>query len=148
MSKRAISPGGHDADDRAHSAPDIPGELRDGGTDWARILAMTDEEAYRNALADEDSQPMTPQQLARMRRAPNPKAIRDSLGLTQKEFARQFQIAVGTLRDWEQGLHVPDSTATAYLRVIEREPEAVLRALHPSASEHGIRVRAVAQDSR
>jgi putative transcriptional regulator len=148
MSKRAISPGGRDADDRAQSAPDVPSGLRDGGTDWERVLAMTDEEAYQNALADEDSQPMTPQQLARMRRAPNPKAIRDGLGLTQKEFARQFQIAVGTLRDWEQGLHVPDTTATAYLRVIEREPEAVLRALHPSASGHGIHVRAVAENSR
>ncbi|MDQ3227189.1 MAG: helix-turn-helix domain-containing protein [Chloroflexota bacterium] len=99
---------------------------------------MTDEEAFQNALADEDSQPMTPQQLARMRRAPNPRAIRDRMGLTQREFARQFQIAVGTLRDWEQGLHVPDSTATAFLRVIERDPEAVLRALHRSAPEHSL----------
>jgi putative transcriptional regulator len=106
---------------------------------------MTDEEAYQNALADEDSQPMTPQQLARMRRAPNPRTIRDRLGWTQKEFARQFQIAVGTLRDWEQGIHVPDSTATAFLRVIERDPGAVLRALHAFAPEHGIEVRAVTQ---
>ncbi len=135
MSKHAISPGGHDSDDdREQPASDIPRDLLEGETDWARILAMTDEEAYQNALADEDSQPMTPHQLARMRRAPNPRAIRDRLGLTQKEFARQFQIAVGTLRDWEQGLHVPDSTATAFLRVIERDPAAVLRALHPSCT--------------
>jgi putative transcriptional regulator len=71
-----------------------------------------------------------------MRRAPNPRAIRQRLGMTQKQFARQFQISVGTLRDWEQGLHLPDSTATAFLRVIERDPEAVLRALHPDAPEH------------
>lgn len=134
MSKRGISPGEPDSEaDREIVAPDIPSDLRESGTDWDRILAMTDEEAYRNALADVDSQPMTPRQLARMRRAPNPRAIRERLGLTQKAFARRFQIAVGTLRDWEQGLHVPDSTATAYLRVIERDPDAVLRALHSSA---------------
>jgi putative transcriptional regulator len=86
---------------------------------------MTDDEAYRNALADEDSQPMTPAQLARMRRAPNPRAIRRQLGMTQEQFARRFQIALGTLRDWEQGLHLPDSTAKAYLRVIEKAPDLV-----------------------
>jgi putative transcriptional regulator len=110
------------------------------GTDWARILAMTDEEAYQNALADKDSQPMTPKQLARIRRAPNPKAIRQHLGMNQEQFARQFQIAVGTLRDWEQGIHLPDSAAIAYLRVIERDPEAVLRALRLVEGESELHV--------
>ena len=138
MSKHAIAHGRHESKHaREQPSRDIPSDLRDGGTDWDRVLAMTDEDAYQNALADEDSQPMTPQQLARMRRAPSPRAIRERLGLTQKAFARQFQIPVGTLRDCEQGLHVPDSTATAFLRVIEREPEAVLRALHPTASDQG-----------
>jgi putative transcriptional regulator len=36
------------------------------------------------------------------------------------------------LRDWEQGVHLPDSTAKAYLRVIERNPKAVLEALRPA----------------
>ena len=84
---------------------------------------MTDEEAYRNALDDEESQPMTPAQLARMRRAPNLSEIRRRLGLTQVQFARRFQIALGTLRDWEQGVHLPDTTANAYLRVIEQAPD-------------------------
>lgn len=103
--------------------------------DWSGVLAMTDEEAYQNALADEDNPPLTAQQLARMRRAPNPGEIRRRLNMTQKEFAREFQIAVGTLRDWEQGVHVPDSTAKAYLRVIERDPEAVKHALQSSVPE-------------
>jgi putative transcriptional regulator len=125
----------------AHSGPDDFDDFSQDGTDWARVLAMTDEEAYRNALADEDSPPLTSQQLARMRRAPNPRLICERLGMTQKEFARQFQISVGTLRDWEQGVHLPDSTATAFLRVIERDPEAVLRALHPVETENEIEVR-------
>ncbi|MFN8593270.1 MAG: hypothetical protein U0031_17585 [Thermomicrobiales bacterium] len=73
------------------------------GTDWARLAAMTDEEIHRNALEDLDNLPLTDAQLARLRRVPNPAEIRAQLGLSQREFAHQFQIALGTLRDWEQG---------------------------------------------
>jgi putative transcriptional regulator len=55
------------------------------------------------------------------------KAIRGRLGMTQQEFANRFNI--NTLRHWEQGRRVPDGTARAYLRVIDREPEAVQKAL-------------------
>jgi putative transcriptional regulator len=109
---------------------------REDQTDWEYLATMTEAEAYRNALADADSQPMTPVQLAQMRRAPNPRVIRDRLRMTQTEFARTFQISVGTLRDWEQGLHLPDSAGTAYLRVIEQIPTAVMQALHRSESSH------------
>jgi putative transcriptional regulator len=119
----------------ARPAVDDPEQLRDDGTDWDRVLAMTDEEALRNALTDPDSQPLPPEQLARMRRAPNPRAIRQRLGLTQEAFARRFEISVGTLRDWEQGIHLPDSAATAYLRVIAQDPEGVARALADSVPE-------------
>ena len=37
-------------------------------TDWARIDAMTDEEVVAAALSDPDAQPLTPEQLAKMRR--------------------------------------------------------------------------------
>lgn len=90
---------------------------------------MTEEELHQNALNDPDNPPLTEEQLARMRRVPNPQAIRERLGLTQREFARQFEIALGTLRDWEQGARRPDSAAQAYLRVIEKNPEAVREAL-------------------
>jgi putative transcriptional regulator len=57
------------------------------------------------------------------------KAIRGRLGLTQQEFADRFEFNINTLRHWEQGRRVPDGTARAYLRVIDREPEAVRKAL-------------------
>jgi len=57
------------------------------------------------------------------------KALRKRLGLTQPEFAARFGFNVGRLRDWEQGRSNPDSAARAYLVVIEREPDAVRRAL-------------------
>jgi putative transcriptional regulator len=54
------------------------------------------------------------------------------LGLTQEQFARRFQIAVGMVRDWEQGVYLSDSAATAYLRVIAHNPDAVEAALRAS----------------
>jgi putative transcriptional regulator len=98
-------------------------------TDWARLEAMTGEDALQNALNDPDSRPLAPEQRARLQRVPDPRAIRMAMGLTQEAFARRFEIALGTLRDWEQGAHIPDSTAKAYLRVIEANPEAVVAAL-------------------
>jgi len=92
---------------------------------------MTEEEAHQNALDDPDNPPLTKEQLSRMRRVPNPREIREQLGLTQRDFARQFQIALGTLRDWEQGARRPDSAARAYLRVIEEAPDTVRQILRP-----------------
>ena len=74
-----------------------------------------------------------------MRRIPDPQEIRQRLGLTQREFSRQFQIALGTLRDWEQGARRPDSAAKAYLRVIAADPDAVRRILQTEEIQ-GIRV--------
>jgi putative transcriptional regulator len=118
----------HGLPDRGAIEPDEAAAAAEH-TDWADIEAMTEEEAYQNALADEDNPPLTDEQLARLRRVPNPQEIRERLGLTQRQFARQFQIALGTLRDWEQGASRPDSAAKAYLRVIEHNPVAVRTAL-------------------
>lgn len=108
-------------------------ELRpEDQTDWAYLEAMTPDEALRLALEDEDNPPLTGEELARLRRVPNPREIRERLGLTQRDFARQFEIALGTLRDWEQGTRRPDSAAKAYLRVIEKNPDAVRQALDRS----------------
>ena len=57
------------------------------------------------------------------------KSLRTRLGLNQPEFAARYGLSVGTLRDWEQGRSQPDRPAQTLLRVIEREPEAVQRAL-------------------
>ena len=57
------------------------------------------------------------------------RAIRARLRLTQPAFAHRFGLPVGTVRDWEQGRAMPDQAARVLLRVIEREPEAVERAV-------------------
>lgn len=103
-----------------------------GRTDWARLEAMTEEEIEANALADPDNPPITPEELARMRPLPHPKRIREKLKLTQEEFSDRFEIPLGTLRDWEQGVCYPDRAARTLLRVIEQDPEAVVKALERS----------------
>ena len=57
------------------------------------------------------------------------RAIRKALGLSQAEFAASYGFGLPRLRDWEQGRSRPDSASRAYLLVIERDHEAVDRAL-------------------
>lgn len=129
-----------DRADMEHTEPTSPLAT----SDWTRVDAMTEEELHQNALDDPDNPPLTKDQLARMRRVPNPQKIRETLGLTQREFARQFEIALGTLRDWEQGARRPDSAAKAYLRVIERNPDAVREALDRTPRELAAEARKLA----
>jgi putative transcriptional regulator len=107
---------------------------RPGKTDWTRVEALTGEQALQNALADEDNPPLTDDQLAWMRRVPDPQEIRQRLGLTQRAFSQQVEIALGTLRAWDQGARRPDSAAKAYLRVIAAAPDVVRHILQ--AEDH------------
>jgi putative transcriptional regulator len=53
------------------------------------------------------------------------------LGLTQSAFAARFGISVETVRNYEQGHRTPTGPVRVLLRVIAREPDAVVRALGP-----------------
>lgn len=78
---------------------------------------------------DLSDMPLTNTDLKRMKRTPQAKIIRRALNLSQEEFSSTFQIAIGTLRDWEQNRVEPDGAAKAYLKVIAHDPETVQRAL-------------------
>jgi putative transcriptional regulator len=97
--------------------------------DWSRFDSMTAAERHAAAMNDPDAKPLTPADMARMKRTPQVKVIRRALGLSQEEFASRFHIPIGTLRDWEQSRKDPDAAARAYLRVIARNPGAVTEAL-------------------
>jgi putative transcriptional regulator len=97
--------------------------------DRARLEAMTDEEIERAARADPDAQSWTDAMLDRAATARRIRLVRQSKGLSQRQFAQRYRINVARLRDLEQGRTSPDSALLAYLTVIEREPEAVERAL-------------------
>ncbi|MDD2724994.1 MAG: BrnT family toxin [Methylovulum sp.] len=98
-------------------------------TDWARLKAMTEQNIDAAAQADIDNPPLTDEELKTLRPVPNPKEIRKRLKMTQQQFATRFELPLGTLRDWEQHVREPDSAAKSYLRVIAKNPEAVLQAL-------------------
>jgi putative transcriptional regulator len=83
-----------------------------------------------------------------MRRVPNPQWIREALGLTQREFAKQFEISLANLRDWEEGVRRPDSTAKTYLRVIQHDPDAVRAALARSYTRKDAPIEAAAPPAR
>jgi putative transcriptional regulator len=113
--------------------PDGSTRLLEDKTDWNRLRAMSEEEVHAAALADPDAQPLTDADLARMKRVPRIKTLRRALRLTQEEFAARYHIPLGTLRDWEQGRCEPDQPARAYLTVIARDPDGVVRALERGA---------------
>jgi putative transcriptional regulator len=96
----------------------------------APVRAVTDAEVEEAARSDADNPPRSASQLEKMRRVPRVKTLRRALHLTQEEFADRYHIPLGTLRDWEQGRSEPDQPARAYLKVIARDPKAVVRALY------------------
>jgi len=55
-------------------------------------------------------------------------AIRKRLGMTQPEFAQLIGVSVATLRNWEQGRRQPHGPARALLKVVAKNPKAVLDA--------------------
>lgn len=57
------------------------------------------------------------------------RALRERFGLSQAGFARRFGFRLDAVQNWEQGRRRPAGAARAFLKVIEREPEAVRRAL-------------------
>lgn len=56
-------------------------------------------------------------------------AIRAKLRLSQDKFAARFGLSAATVRDWEQKRRNPDQIARTLLTVIDKEPDAVTRAL-------------------
>lgn len=57
------------------------------------------------------------------------RSIRKSLHLTQEQMAQILGTSTSGYRKWEQGERQPSGAARTLLRVMEKEPEAVLRAL-------------------
>ena len=107
-------------------------EAVDGQTDWDRVAALTDEEVRRAAEDDPDAPLLTARQLAKAFRIPeriDVRAIRMKRKMSQAAFANRYGLALNALQDWEQGRRPPNRYARILLAVIDKEPEAVERAL-------------------
>jgi len=93
------------------SEDEIEAQVAEDGDAW------TNEEL---AAADPIYPPPSPERL---------RALRAGLGLTQAQFARRFGFSLDTVQQYEQGRGRSSGPAATLLRVIEADPEAVVRAL-------------------
>ena len=66
------------------------------------------------------------------------RARRTKLKMSQTAFAARFGILPSTLHDWEQNRRNPDGAARVLLMVIDKEPDAVTRALAPASRQKQI----------
>ena len=57
------------------------------------------------------------------------KRIRNRLHVSQSKFSLMIGVSKSTLQNWEQGRRQPDGPAKALLRVVDKQPQAVLEAL-------------------
>lgn len=60
------------------------------------------------------------------------KAIRNRLGMTQAKFSYTFGFSLDAIKHWEGGRRTPEAPARTLLTVIDKNPAAVLTALHPA----------------
>ncbi len=57
------------------------------------------------------------------------RAVRRKAQMSQAQFARAFNLSIDTIKGWEQGKRKPDTAATNYLRIIDADPDYVLRTI-------------------
>jgi len=94
--------------------------------DWPAVDAIDDDAIARQVDADPDVAPLMDDATAAAVLA---QRARKATGLSQRAFAARLGVPLGTIRDWEQGRHMPDSPARALLRVIRDAPDATMATL-------------------
>ena len=55
--------------------------------------------------------------------------LRESVHVSQSQFARMIGVSTSTVQNWEQGRRAPRGPAKALLQVFEKSPETVVEAL-------------------
>ena len=107
--------------------PDNPATF--SAADRALLDGLSDEALEDAAKADPDNLPATRAMASRAQTAHVVRRVRAGTGLSQSRFATRYGFSAAAVRDWEQGRRTPEASTLCYLRVIEREPQAVERAL-------------------
>lgn len=62
--------------------------------------------------------------------SPEARSVRESIGLSQADFARFMRVSIKTLQNWEQHSRHPTGPAAALLKIVGTAPEVALRSLH------------------
>lgn len=92
-------------------------------------IGLRIEAGLREAIAYRQGEIALPMRLVDPMSAARVKAIRKAVAKSPKEFEQKFGIPARTMEGWEQGRRQPDPAARTLLKVIERDPGAVERAL-------------------
>ena len=74
--------------------------------------------AVKQMKAKKKGKVYTPEQLLAI-------AARQSVNLTQKEFAQLLNVSIDSVQDWEQGRRSPRGAAKTLLRVAKQHPEVL-----------------------
>ena len=109
--------------------PDPGNPATFSAADCALLDGLSDEALETAAKTDPDNLPATRTMETRARTAHVVRQVRAGTGLSQSRFAARYGFSAAAVRDWEQGRRTPEASTLYYLRVIEREPQAVARAL-------------------
>ncbi|SPE43970.1 Helix-turn-helix domain protein (modular protein) [Candidatus Sulfotelmatobacter sp. SbA7] len=70
------------------------------------------------------------------------KSIRHKLNMTQSRFSDTFGFSLDAIKHWEGGRRTPEAPARTLLTVIDKNPAAVITALHPEALPEATTVKA------
>jgi len=110
--------------------------------DWAKVDATNETDVARHAKQDNSPTP-SDRQWQRMVKGSSValvppttvdvRGIRERLHLSQSEFAARFGFTTAAIQQWEQGRRLPHGPARVLLAIIDREPNAVRRALAMAA---------------
>ena len=84
--------------------------MSDEGTELLR--------AVKQMKARKKGRVYTPEQLLAI-------SARQSVNLTQKEFAQLLNVSIDSVQDWEQGRRSPRGAAKTLLRVAQNHPEVL-----------------------
>jgi len=82
-------------------------------TEGAELL-----KAVKQMKARKKGRVYTPEQLLAI-------SARQSVNLTQKEFAQLLNVSIDSIQDWEQGRRSPRGAAKTLLRVAQSHPEVL-----------------------
>ena len=92
-------------------------------------MGLEVEEALEEVLAHVRGETPLPCRIVYDPAAEHIVALRKRMKLSRQKFADRFGLDARAVQDWEQGRRVPDRAARVLLTVIDRDPEAVVRAL-------------------
>ncbi|MYG10684.1 MAG: helix-turn-helix domain-containing protein [Rhodobacteraceae bacterium] len=101
--------------------PKDPSTFPKGSIDYKMVDATTEADIDRHIAEDLEEER---QEMARFIRQ-----LRGRMNLSRREFARRLRISPNTVRHWEEGKRFPSGTACSLLRVLDKEPDTVLRVL-------------------